>query len=552
MFKRFLKNGQAIFSRPQTNIISAAFIIALLYGTSMILGILRDRLLISRFYACCSHDLDVYWAAFRLPDMIFQLLVLGALSAAFIPVFTEYLLKDKKEAYHIASSLINLLSVIYLSLTLFVFIFAYPLSETITGSFSSKQIDLMVQLTRFMLIAQFFFLLSNFMTGIIQSHQRFLVPALSPILYNLGIIIGIFFLSSSFGIYGPTFGVVIGAFMHFLVQLPLVLKLGSPFSFSFDWHHPGVKEVAKLMLPRTLSLAVVQIESTVDLFLATSLAAGSLTIFYLASHLMQLPVRLVGIPIGQASLPLLAQKRENNHTEFKEVFLSSLRQIFYLVLPATVILLVLRIPVVRLAFGAKGFPWLATVMTGRALAIFSLAIIAQAAIQLLVRGFYALHDTRTPLMVGVMSVVINVALSIFLTFKLSWGILGLATATSMSSFLQVILLFWLLDKKINFDKKMLFNSLFKILLATCATGIFLWIPMRILDQFIFDTTRTLNLAVLTVVVTVLGLTVYFIFSNLLKIEELSIFWNLIKRIGQWKKILVESDEILEPQIRSQN
>jgi len=550
MFKDFLRNGKVILLRRQTNIIAAAVVIAIFYGASMILGIFRDRLLVGRFYACCRTDLDVYWAAFRLPDTVFQLLVIGALSAAFIPVFSEYLLKDKKEAYQVASSVINILLLIFFFLVSVIFIFARPFSELITGAFSQSQISLMVILTRIMLVAQLFFLLSNFLTGMIQSHQRFLVPALAPVVYNLGIIFGILAFSSTLGIYAPTIGVVLGAFFHFLVQVPLMGKIGMTYRLSFNWHHPGVREIGKLMAPRSLALAIAQIEATVALFLATSLTAGSLTIFYLASHLMQLPVRLVGIPIGQATLPVLSQQGREELVEFKKIFLASFWQIIYLVLPATAILLILRIPIVRLAFGARGFPWQATILTGQALAIFSLAIIGQAIVQLLVRGFYALHNTKTPLLIGLVCTAINIFLSIWLTFSLGWGILGLATATSVASFLHAALLFFYLDRKVNFDKRPLLVSFAKMGSAAFATAVFLWVPMRVLDRFILDTTYTINLLILTIIATIVGLVVYFILSWFLKIEELKTLIGLAQKLGQWRKILGESEEILEPQVHS--
>lgn len=551
MVRNLLKNGTRLFLRRQKNILSAAAAITFAYGASMVLGIIRDRLLVGRFYACCRDSLDVYWAAFRLPDMIFQLLVIGALSAAFIPVFSEYLERDKEEARHVASSVITLLTFVFFFLALLVFVFAEPLSELITGAFSGDQIKLMASLTRIMLLAQFFFLFSNFLTGVIQSHQRFLVPALSPVVYNLGIILGILVLSPVLGIYGPTLGVVFGALLHFLIQLPLAFRLGFSYRPSFDLQHPGVKEVGRLMLPRSLALAIGQIEATVALFLATSLVAGSLTIFYLAQHLMQLPITLIGIPIGQAALPILSQKRMKKFEEFKNVFLSSFLQILYLVLPATAILLVLRIPIVRLAFGARGFPWKATILTGRALALFTLAIIAQAVIQLLVRGFYALRDTKTPLFIGVFSVAVNVFLSVFLTFKLSWGILGLATAASVASFFQAGFLFIFLNKKVlGFKKRELTIPLIKMSLATIFTAIFLWIPMRVLDRFVFDTTRTINLIILTVIATLIGLSVYFAFSVFLKISQLEAYLSLVRRIGRWREILEESEEVLaEPSAR---
>lgn len=552
MVVNFFRNGKVLFLRRQSSILSAAAVITSAYGLSMLLGILRDRLLVARFYACCRTDLDSYWAAFRLPDFVFQLLVVGALSAAFIPVFSEYLEKNKKEAYRVSSSVVNIVFSAFLVVSCLIFIFARPLSSAITGGFTKAQLDLMVSLTRILILAQFFFLVSNFLTGIIQSHQRFLVPALSPVVYNLGIISGILFLSPLVGIYGPALGVVLGAVFHLLIQIPLALRLGFTYRpLTFNFRHPGVREIGRLMAPRVLSLAISQVGATVSLFLATSLAAGSLTIFYLAQHLMHLPVRLVGVPIGQAALPLLSKKRGKDLSEFKEIFLSSFWQILYLVLPATAILLVLRIPVVRIAFGARGFPWKATILTGKTLAFFTIAIISQAAIQLLVRAFYALHDTKTPLLIGFFSVVVNILLSVWLIFALSWGILGLAVAASVASFMQLFLLFVFLNRVVGgFERKRVTVPTFKMGMATFLTSFCLWFLMRFLDRFVLDTTRTINLLILTLVVTVLGLSVYILLSKIFKIPELEVFLALTRKIGKWQKILSESEEIIEPQARS--
>lgn len=542
--KNFLRNGKRIFSRKQVNILSAATVIMFAVSISRFLGLIRDRLLAGAFFGGQEWQLDVYFAAFRLPDMIFQLLVLGALSAAFIPVFSRYLEKNEKEAYHISSSLINFLMIIFLFLGILIFVFAQPLARLIAPNFSPTEVNLMVNLTRIMLLAQLFFCFSNFLTGVIQSHQRFLVPALAPIIYNLGIILGIVVFSRWIGIYGPTVGVVLGALFHLLIQLPLALKLGFRHVFVLDWRHPGVREAGRLMLPRTLALAVNQVELTVAVFLATSLAAGSLSIFYFAQHLMNVPIGLFGSTIGQAALPTLSRESKD-FDKFKETFLSSFLQILYLALPVSVILLVLRIPAVRIVFGAASFPWKATLLTSRVLAIFSISIFAQAAIQLLVRGFYALRNTKTPFWIGALAVSINVILSFVFILKLDFGILGLAWATSLASFFQASLLLIFLNRMVDgFDKRKLFIPIIKMGLATALTAVALWVPMRFLDQFILDTTRTINLIALTVVATFSGILVYLFFSYLLKIAELRVFVGLAKRIGRWQKVLKESEEII--------
>jgi len=543
----FLEKGTNILFRRQTNILSAAFVLMVAVGLSSVLGILRDRLLYARFYACCSQQLDAYLAAFRIPDMIFQLVVLGAMSSAFIPVFSGLLEKDKHEADLTASSFINIVGVVFLFLGTIFFIFAKPISEAITGSFTPDQINLMTSLTRIMLISQFFFLLSNFATAIIQTHQRFLVPALSPLIYNLSIIAGLYFFSNISGIYGPAIGVVVGAFLHFLIQLPLSWRLGFRHKWNFDLKLPGVRQIGKLMLPRTVSLAVSQIELTFSLFVTTALAPGSLAIFNLAQNLMSLPVRLVGTTIGQATLPALSRDYSRKELpEFKSILVKSLLELMYLALPASSILLVLRIPLVRIAFGTKTFPWQATLLTGRVLEFFFLAIFTQAAIQLLVRAFYAIHNTKIPLIIGSFSVAINVGLAIFLTFNLNWGVIGLAAANSVSSLIQALLLLIALDYKLNrFNRTELFLPFFKMCAASFLCAIFLWLPMHLLDKFLLDTTRTINLIILTTAASLVGILVYLGLSRLLQIDELHSYLALARKIGRWQEVLKESGEVIE-------
>jgi len=544
--RNFLEKGTSILFRRQTNILSAAFVLMVAVGLSSLLGIARDRLLYARFYSCCSQDLDAYLAAFRLPDMVFQLVVLGAVSSAFIPVFSQLLQKDKKEAHSTASSVVTIISFIFLNIGAVIFLFARPLSELITASFNPHQINLMVDLTRIMLLAQFFFLLSNFTTAIIQTHDRFLLPALSPLIYNLSIIVGIVAFSEKLGVFGPAVGVVIGAFLHLLIQIPLAVKLGFKFRPSLNLKLPGVLSIGRLMLPRSLTLAVSQIELTVSVFLATSLAPGSLAIFNLAQNLMTLPVRLIGTTIGQATLPSLSRDfTKSDLAEFKTILINSLHQVMFLVFPASTLLLVLRVQVVRLAFGAKTFPWQATLLTGRVLMFFFLAIVTQAATQILVRAFYATHDTKTPFLASSISIFTNISLAIFLTFHLGWGVIGLAAANSVGSLVQTLLLIISLDRKLKrFNRKDLFAPLLKMSLSAFLCAIFLWVPMRFLDKY-FDTTRTINLIILTILAGATGLLVYIFFSRLLKIQELRSYFGLVKRIGKWREVLSESDEVIE-------
>jgi putative peptidoglycan lipid II flippase len=543
----FLKNGNNLFMRRQTNILSAATVLMLAIFASRILGLVRDRLLAGAFFIPGRQwQLDVYFAAFRLPDMLFQLLVLGALSAAFIPVFSKLVVDNERAAWRVASVVMNIGSLLFFILSLFLFIWAPAFSRLIAPNFTDYELSLMVNLTRLMLISQLFFIVSNVLTGILQSYQRFLLPALAPVVYNLGIIAGVIFLSPYLGIYGATIGVIIGAFLHFFIQLPLVLHLGMKYYPTLDLSNPYVRKIGKLMLPRTLALAVSQIELTVAVLIATSLSAGSLSIFYFAQHLNDVPVGLFGLTIGQAALPILSLEAVKDKENFSRVLIACLRQILFLALPASVLLLVLRIPLVRLAFGARTFPWEATILTGKVVALFSISIFAQASIQILVRAFYALSNTKTPFIIALLAVLVNVCFSFFLTFTLGLKVLGLALATTIASLFHTTVLTFLLQKNHPFLTKSNFLiPVGKIVLITSVTGFFLWWPMRILDKFILDTTRTIHLIILIFVVSLFGLSIYVVGSWLLKIEELAKFWLIFRRFGAWRQILASSSELID-------
>jgi len=547
MVKNLIKTGKHLLIRRQNNILSAASVLMIAVFFSRILGLLRDRFLAGAFFGNNrAWQLDVYFAAFRLPDMIFQLLVVGALSAAFIPVFTQYISQKKQQAWHLASTVITIGLCFFIILAAILFFFAKPLSQLIAPTFSFEQINLMVKITRLLIIAQIGFLVSNFITGILQSHRHFLVPALSPIAYNLGIIFGIIFLSPSIGIYGPTLGVLLGSFLHLIVQLPLVKKIGFKYKPVFDISHPGVRKIGRLMLPRTLALAVSQIELTVAVFIATSLAPGSLAIFYFAQHLNALPVGLFGATIGQAALPILSQQQVvKSKKKFQQLFVSSFNQILYLSLPASMILLILRIPIVRIAFGASNFPWQATLITGKAVAIFAISVFAQAIIQILVRGFYALSNTRIPLFIGTLTVLLNVSLSFLFVYRFNLSIFGLALSISLASFFQAGLLLIFLNRIAGgFAKSKLIIPFLKMSLATISTGFALWLPLRFLDRYVLNTAKTIDLIILTLITTIIGMLVYLSLSKLLKIKEFNNFINLLRRITNFQKNLAQAERII--------
>ena len=543
MFKRLVQNGKEILEKESSSILSAATIIMGATLISAVLGVVRTRLLISHFYVD-KGMVDVFWAAFRLPDMIFQIVVVGALSSAFIPVFSRHI-GNRDEANRLASSAITVVMGVMVALSILIMILAEPLSRVIAGGFTESQIEIMVNLTRIMAGAQLFFGFSSFLTGIIQSRKRFLIPALSPVLYNVGIIIGIVGLGRMFGIYGPAIGVIIGALLHLIAQIPLARSLGFQYRPTLRVES-GVREMGGLMLPRTLTLSLAQIESTVIIAFSSWLGLGMVTIVSIAQQLAGLPVRLVGIPIAQASLPFFARTGDSLQN-LARIVTSTILEMLYLALPASAIILVLRIPFVRLAYGADSFPWGETVMTGKLVAILAVSIAARSLTHIIVRVFYALHDTKTPFFIGLISTIINVGLSYYLLFIIGSGVMGMAVAITIAALVETAALASALYKRANLSRREIVGPLSKIVFATIVMGFSLWGPLRLLDQLIFDTTRTIPLIMLTITVSIIGLVVYVGLSYMLQIKELAVFARIGEKLGNWQKYLGLSGEPIESQ-----
>ncbi|KKS84437.1 MAG: putative peptidoglycan lipid II flippase MurJ [Candidatus Gottesmanbacteria bacterium GW2011_GWA1_43_11] len=531
--------------RKQQTILSAAGVIMIAVFLSRVLGLLRDRLLAGIFTV---DELGVYFAAFRMPNFIFELLVLGALSTAFIPVFTNFLVKDdEKKAHRMAASIINLSLIVTLILLLPLVIFTRQISYLLVPGFNETERELMISFTRIMLVGQLVpLMVGNFVTGMLQSYQRFILPSLAPIAYNIGIIIGVLLFAQSLGLYAAVWGVVIGAILYLLIQLPLIIHLGYRHEWKLELDNRGVREVMHLMMPRTFGLAISQIDTTVDLILASYLGSRSITIFYFAQHLQQLPIGLFGATFAQAALPTLSLEGAKKDLEsFKKFLLASMHQILFLVLPASVILIVLRIPVVRLVFGAARFDWPATVYTGMTLSFFAISIFAQSLVQLFARGFYALYDTRTPVIVGVLSVIINTSASIVLVSVLHLPVWALAISTSAASIVNAALLLILLYRKVNgFDLHLLLVPPLKMVVASLITGIFLYVPIKLLDRLVFDTTQVVNLLLLTGIAAFSGLSVYVFLAWFFDIEEVGTFFKLLQKVKRAPRVFFNATEEL--------
>lgn len=546
-----MRNIFSIVSRRTSSVGAAAFILISMVLASRVLGLVRDRLLAARFDA---GQLGIYFAAFRIPNLMFEILVMGALTSAFIPVFTKYIEQKKREqAIHMTATLINGSVLLLIILTIPILLWTDTFSRFIAPGFDRVQISQMSAFTRFMIVLQVVpLLIGNVFTGVLQSYNLFLIPAIAPVLYNLGIIAGIVALSSVVGLWAPVVGVGIGSLLFLLVQLPLVFSTGYRHAFTLDLKDAGVREVGKLMGPRALGLAVSQIDTTVDLMLASILGAKMVTVFNFAQHLQQFPVGLFGATIAQAALPTLARASISDELDqFKETILKAIRQILFFVLPAAVIFIVLRNPIVRIVFGGPRFDWEATVLTGMTLSLFSISLPAQAIVQVLARGFYALYDSKTPVIISVISILINTILSVLFISFMKLPVWSLGLSTSIASIVNALLLFIVLDRRVHrFSRQEFFIPFVKMIVASGCSALALYIPYKLFDQLTFDTTRTFGLILLVSVAIGIGLIVYMFLSWVLGIEEIVSCFSLFHRLRRVGVGLLEpAREIVNGDVR---
>lgn len=549
MSKNFIKKGFDILLARQTNILTAAFVIMATVVLSQVLGLIRTRLLFSIFGP--SNTLGIYNYASILPDTIFQLTIAAALASAFIPVFSEYLAKgEEKEAHKMASTLLSVGLFVFTILSLVLVVFAPQILSIFNGgqNFSTQDMDLMANLMRIIIVGQLVYIIGTFFSAMLQSYNHFFIPGIAAAFYNVGIIIGILLFHEHFGIYSIPFGIILGAIIFVLFQIPLARKVGFSFTPTIDFlRSRGLNKIFMLMWPRTIQVAVQQMGTILlAAIVAFMIEPGRMhLLFDSAKTLMFAPVSLIGFSIAQAAFPVLSREK-NNLEDFKITFMTSFNQMLYLILPVSSLILVLRIPIVRLAYGADKFDWPATVLTGHILAFLSFSIFAQALIVLFYRAFYALHNSLIPLLVSATSTVLLIILGYYFVMVQKMGIESIAFAFTLANILQLIMLVALLNKKVGgFDKKLLFFPALKIFLASFFTGIALYVPIKLLDQLVFDTTRTINLIFLTGISSFIGLSFYLFLTWLLNVKEAATFLLIFKRIGNWKEILSKRNETID-------
>ena len=441
---------------------------------SRVLGLLREVVIGARFGT--SADLDAYLAAFRLPDLLYQLIAGGALGSAFIPTFARRLATgDQDGAWRLTSAVINIVTLLLAAAAFLAAIFAPTLvAALVAPGFDPDAQAQTVALMRLMLIAPIIFGASGVIMGALNAQQHFLLPAVAPILYNLAIIAGALFLSPSLGARGLAIGVVAGAAGHLLIQLPGLARFGARYFPTFDVRDAGVQQVARLMGPRVLGLAIVQINFLVNINLASRLGEGAVSALNYAWLLMLLPQGVFAQSIATAAFPTFAaQAARDQIDEMRRTLSGALRATLFLSLPAAVGLIVLRLPLVQLLLQRGAFTADSTQAVAYTLQFFALGLAAHSALEIVTRAFYALHDTRTPVIVGAAAMGLNVILSLLLIGPLAQG--GLALANSIATTLETLALAWLIRGRLGgIEGRRVWRALLRSGLAAAAMGLALF------------------------------------------------------------------------------
>lgn len=526
-----------LFNNQSKTITSAAIILGAASLISRLLGILRDRVLAGEFGA--GAELDMYYTAFRVPDLVFNLLVLGALSAGFIPIFVNHL-KNKKKAWELVNVVLNVMFFGLIIISGFLIFLAPHLIKLIAPGFPKEQLLITANLSRIMFLSPILLGISGIFGGVLQSFRRFFIYSIAPILYNIGIIIGVLFFVPIFGIYGLAWGVVFGALMHMSIQSAALFSLGYRYQFLINLNHPGLRKIFKMMVPRTLGLLVSQINFLIVTIIGSTLAVGSIAIFNLASNIQSFPLGIFGISFAIAAFPTMSELA-NKKKKFIKVFSLTIRQILFFILPASAMLIVLRAQVVRVILGSGLFDWEDTILTLETLSLFAISLFAQALALVLIRAFYAQKDSKTPLYTGLISVFANIILAIILIEPL--GVAGLALAFSLSNVLNLVLLFLILHSRLGkLDGQKITISSIKILIATFMLAITAQAIKYPIEQ-IMGLETFFAVAVQAAAAALGGSAVYLLSCWLMRSEELNVFLSSLRK--KFLKPPAIAEEIIE-------
>lgn len=521
---------EKIFNFESKTISGGAIIIAFFYLLNGAIALLRNGILASHFGA--SRILDIYWASFRVPDLIYVIFISGALSAGFIPFFAEKLNKSKEGAWQLANNILSTIILVLFIVAILVLIIAPFIVRLIVPGFDLASQKEVAKFLRIMMFQPIFLGVSAIFGGMLQTFRRFFVTSLSPIFYNLGIIIGAVFLTKIFGPIGLALGVLLGAFLHLAILIPSLKNIDFQFKFLPSFKSENLRNLISIAGPRTLSLISTQINFLVITIIASHLEKGSLAIFNFANDLHSLPQNIFAISFAISAFPILAGVAFDKE-QFINFFVKTLKNILFFILPVSAFYFLFRQQIVFLTLKYGNFDLMAQNETSLILGIFSLNIIFASLIPLLIRVFFAQKDAWRPFFAGLVANILNIGLSLVLASLM--GIKGVAISFIVSNFLNLLLLAIFINKRKVFERKSAVflnfkKFIIKNFLATAITFILFFIISFFLPSFQNKIESLLYLIGGGVVF----ISVYLFFSYILMKEE---FLKLLSEYPLIKNIL---------------
>ena len=496
---------------------------------SRVFGFFRDMVIAMAFGS--SPSADAFFVAFRIPNMQRRILAEGAMTAAFIPVFTETLTKKGESvAWKLAANLFNILILVLSSASLLILIFSPAVITIFAPGFIDEpgKFELTVKLTRCMAPYLFFIGLAAFCMGVLNTLKVFALPAAAPISQNISMILSILFISPLMDepIIGLAIGVVVGGALQLFIQLPAVLKKGMPFEKTLNFKQKEVFKIACLMGPVILGIAVYELNIMIDTLIASLLPGGSISYLYYGNRLVQLPLGIFAVALGVALLPTLSgQAAKGNLKELVQTLGFSIRLILFITIPATLGLIILREPIINTLWERGEFLASTTDGTAIALLYYSIGLCAYSGIKIIAPAFYSLQDTKTPAKIGIYSMILNTVLNLLLMGPLQHG--GLALATSIAALFNVALLIYYLRKRLGLmGGRKILRSTLKMALAALAMGIITYLGR---ESFYYNSDPLLiRLFVLAACISI-GMLVYALLSHFMRNEEWRFLLDLTKK-----------------------
>ncbi len=527
---------------------SAAVILAASYLISRVLGVARDWLLAKNFGA--GQELDIYFAAFKIPDLVYYMFILGGVVATFLPLFSEYYSKEKEKTWDFVSNFLNVFLFFLVCFSLIIFVFAPVLTKLIVPGFSPEQLQKTIFLTRLMLMSPIFFGISSIFSGILQYFNRFLVYSLAPIIYNISIIVGILFLSKPFGILGVAIGVVVGAFLHFLIQIPAAAISGFQYRPIFNLKDKKIKKIFLLMVPRIFGVSSLQINAIIINAIASTLVIGSISIFNFANNIRLFPIAIIGVSLATVVFPKLSKSwASNDKRVFIDNFSSVFRQIIYLIVPVSILIFFLRNQIVGLILKHGQFSDQAANLVAASIGLFCFGTLFATLRPLFFRVFFSIKDTKTPTILALIFVVLNIWLSLFLIKALQMpnyqnlhqflvdkfslygisdiSVLAFPLAYLVSLAIEFSLFIVFLKKKIgDFRIKEILSSFYKIILAGFLMIISISFVFSNFESFFAN--QTMKFMIYQIIaIGLVGSLVYILITNILGSPEIKSVKSLI-------------------------